>query len=75
MEIKTTQDIEKIVKEFAETTITDELYLTISGEFVDGIDKWLHEYVYTIAGEWLSYDLKESFNETEIYILHLYSRW
>lgn len=69
------EDIKKIVKDFGESTSDGDLYLIVKKEFVDGIDKWLHEYVYTIAGEWLSYSLKESFNETEIYILHLYSRW
>ena len=75
MGIITTQDIEKIVKEFGESTYDDDWYLIINKEFVDGIRKWLDSYVYTIEGEWLSYSLKEALNETGIYILHLYSRW
>ena len=75
MEIKTLEDIEKIVKEFGESAYDDDWYFIINKEFVDGIRKWLDSYVYTIEGEWLSYSLKEALNETEIYILHLYSRW
>ena len=75
MGIITTQDMEKIVKEFGESTYDDDWYLIINKEFVDGIRKWLDSYVYTIEGEWLSYSLKEALNETGIYILHLYSRW
>ena len=39
MGIITTQDIEKIVKEFGESVYDDDWYLIINKEFVDGISK------------------------------------
>ena len=75
MGIITIEDIEKIVEDFGKTLYGTNWYFIIRKEFVDGIKKWLDSYVYTIEGEWLDYSLQESVNETELYILHLYSRW
>ena len=69
------EDIKKIVKDFEENTSDEGLYLIVKKEFIDGIRKWLDSYVHTIDGEWLCYSLKESLNETGIYILHLYAGW
>lgn len=69
------EDIKKIVEDFKKSKPDGSLYLIISKEFIDGIEKWLHEYVYTLEGKWLDYVIKESANETELYILHLYSKW
>ena len=68
------EDIKKIIEDFGETLYGTSWYLIIHKEFVDGIKKWLDSYVYTIDGEWLGYSLQESANETEFYILHLYSK-
>ena len=76
MGIITTQDIKVIVEKYGKTSMGDgDWYLIVNKEFADGIRKWLDSYVYTIEGEWLDYSLKESKNETEVYVLHLYSRW
>ena len=75
MGIITIVDIEKIVEDFGETLCGTNWYFIIRKEFVDGIKKWLDSYIYSIEGEWLDYSLQESVNETELYILHLYSRW
>lgn len=76
MGIVTTQDIKEIVRKFGNALIKDgDWYIVVKREFADGIKKWLDSYVYTIEGEWLDYSLKESVNEAEICILHLYSRW
>lgn len=74
MGIITTQDIEKIVEEFGESTTGDgDLYLVVNKEFADGIRKWLDDYIYSDdEGQWLGYTLIESKNETEVYILRLY---
>ena len=66
------EDIKKILENFKESAPDGSLYLVVKKEFADGIRKWLYKYVCTIEGKWLGYSLKESFNETEIYILHLY---
>ena len=66
------EDIKKIVEDFKKYAPDGSLYLVVNKEFADGIRKWLYKYVCTIEGKWLGYSLKESFNETEIYILHLY---
>ena len=68
------EDIKKIVEDFGETLCGTNWYFIIRKEFVDGIKKWLDSYVYTIEGEWLGYSLQESANETEFYVLHLYSK-
>lgn len=75
MGIITTQDIEKIVEEFGESTIGDgDLYLIVKKEFADGIQRWLDDYIYgdDDEGQWLGYTLIESKNEPEVYILRLY---
>ena len=69
------EDIKKIVEDFKKYAPDGSMYLIVKKEFVDGIRKWLYKYVCTIEGKWLGYSLKESFNETEIYILHLYFKW
>ena len=69
------EDIKKIVEDFKKNAPDGSMYLIVKKEFVDGIRKWLHDYVCTIEGKWLGYSLKESFNETELYVLHLYSKW
>ena len=66
------EDIKKILDNFKENAPDGSLYLVVNKEFTDGIRKWLYKYVCTIEGKWLGYSLRESFNETEIYILHLY---
>ena len=72
MGIITPQDIKEIVRKFGKSSIEDgDWYFIVKKEFVDGIRKWLDSYVYTIEGEWLGYSLKESKNETEVYILRL----
>ena len=73
MGIIRTQDIEKIVEKFGETTTGDgDWYLVVKKEFVDGIRGWLDGYTYTDEGQWLGYTLIESKNEPEVYILRLY---
>lgn len=72
MGIITIQDIEKIVKKFGKSSIGDgDWYFIIKKEFVDGIREWLDDYIYTDEGQWLGYSLKESKNETEVYVLRL----
>ena len=75
MGIVTLEDIKKIVEDFKKCAPDGSMYLIVKKEFVDGIRKWLHDYVCTIKGMWLEYLLKESFNETEIYVLHLRFKW
>lgn len=75
MGIITTQDIEKIVEKFGETTTGDgDWYLVVNKEFADGIRKWLDDYIYDDddEGQWLGYTLIESKNEPGVYILRLY---
>lgn len=75
MGIITTQDIEKIVEKFGETTTGDgDWYLVVNKEFADGIRKWLDNYIYDDddEGQWLGYTLIESKNESGVYILRLY---
>ena len=69
------EDVKKIVEDFKKCAPDGSVYLIVKKEFVDGIRKWLHDYVCTIKGMWLEYSLKESFNETEFYVLHLRFRW
>lgn len=76
MGIITTQDIEKIVEKFGETTTGDgDWYLVVNKEFADGIRKWLDDYIYDDddEGQWLGYTLIESKNEPGVYILRLYA--
>ena len=74
MEIITTQDMKKIVVDFGQTTIGDgDWYFIVKKEFVDGIKAWLEGYTFTDDGQWLSYSLQESKNETEVYVLRLYA--
>ena len=69
------EDVKKIVENFKENAPDGSIYLIVHKEFVDGIRQWLHDYVCTIKGKWLECSLKESFNETEIYVLHLRFKW
>ena len=71
MEIKTTQDIEKIVEQYADSS-DDCWYLIINKEFVDGIEKWLWEYSISEEGSWLNYILNSTLNEEQIYVLQLF---
>ena len=74
MGIITTQDIKEIVRKFGKSSIGDgDWYLIIKKEFVDGVRDWLDDYIYTDRGQWLGYILKESKNESEVYILRLYA--
>ena len=47
------EDIKKIVEDFKKSRPDGSLYLIVNKEFIDGIEKWLHEYVYTLEGKWL----------------------
>lgn len=69
------EDIKKIVEDFKKYAPDGSVYLIVKKEFVDGIRKWLYDYVFTIEDKWLGYVIKESANETELYVLHLYSKW
>ena len=73
MEIKTIQDIEKIVEQYADAS-DDCWYLIINKEFIDGIKKWLWEYSISEEGSWLNYSLYSTINEQQIYVLQL-STW
>lgn len=70
MGIITTQDIEKIVEQYANSS-DDCWYLIINKEFIDGIEKWLLEYSISKEGSWLNYSLYSTINEEQIYILQL----
>ena len=69
------EDIKKIVEDFKKYALDGSMYLIVHKEFVDGIRKWLYDYIFTIKDKWLGYVIKESANETEFYVLHLYSKW
>ena len=69
------EDIKKIVEDFKKCAPDGSIYLIVKKEFVDGIIKWLYDYIFTIDDKWLGYVIKESANETELYVLHLYSKW
>ena len=70
MEIKTTQDIEKIVEQYKEIIYKDgNSYFIIRKELVSEIEKWLYKYSHSEEGRWLDYELAQSINEPEIYIL------
>ena len=71
MGIITTQDIEKIVKQFGES-LDDCWYLIVNKEFVDGIEKWLWEYSISEEGSWLNYILNTTINEEQMYVLQLF---
>ena len=75
MGIVTVENIKKIVEDFKKCALDGSMYLIVHKEFVDGIRKWLYDYVCTIEDKWLGYVIKESANETELYVLHLYSKW
>ena len=73
MKIETTQDMEKIIKEYANSSDGD-WYFIINKEFVDGIEKWLWEYTYSPDGWWLNYKTYPIQNEEQMYVLQLYGR-
>lgn len=71
MGIITTQDMEKIVEQFGASAYDDDWYFIINKEFVDGINKWLWEYIYSLEGSWLNYKIYPTQNEEQMYILQL----
>ena len=73
MGIITTQDIEKIVQQYADSSDGD-WYFIVNKEFLDGIDKWLWEYSISEEGWWLNYQIYTAQNEEQMYILRFYNR-
>lgn len=74
MEIITAKDMKEIVRKFGKSSIGDgDWYFLTKKEFADGIREWLDDYIYTDEGQWLGYSLKEVKNQTEFYVLRLYT--
>ena len=73
MGIITTQDIEKIVEQYADSS-DDDWYFIVNKEFIDGIDKWLFEYSIGEEGWWLNYQIYKAQNEEQMYIIRFYNR-
>ena len=70
MEIKTLEDIQELVKEYREIKYPDgNFYFTIGKELANETEKWLYKYSHSKEGRWLDYEIAQSTNEPEIYIL------
>ena len=69
------EDIKNAVKKFGETAHGTQWYFIIHKEFVDGIYRWLNGYTNTPDGDWLGYNIQQSQNEEQMYILILYPSW
>ena len=69
MEIKTLEDIKDLVARYKETCKDGNLYFTMRQELVSETGKWLYKYSHSEEGRWLDYELAQSTNEPEIYIL------
>ena len=69
MEIKTLEDIQDLVTEYRETYKDGNLYFTMRQELARETEKWLYKYTHSEEGRWLDYELAQSINDLEIYIL------
>lgn len=70
MELKTLEDIQDLVAEYREIKYKDgNLYFTMRQELARETEKWLHKYSHKEEGRWLDYEIAQSTNEPEIYIL------
>ena len=68
MEIKTLEDIKELVARYKEIYKDGNLYFTMRQELARETETWLHKYSHS-EGRWLDYELAQSTNEPEIYIL------
>ena len=69
MEIKTLEDIKELVARYEEIYKDGNLYFTMRQELACETQKWLYKYSHSKEGRWLDYDIAQSTNEPEIYIL------
>ena len=65
------EKIKKYVKEFEHNMDDDECLILIPTEAEDEVITWLHDYVLSEEGNWLSYDLREIFNTDDYEIIVL----
>lgn len=66
------EDIKNFVQKTAESCDDGyPWYFVIHKEFVDGIVKWLDEYINSEEGDWLDYTVEQSQNEEFMYVLIL----
>ena len=63
--------VKKYIKKLNDSDGNNELFVIIPKEEVDGINKWLKNYVNTGEGNWLDYDFLPIKNTTDFYILQL----
>ena len=64
-------EVKKYIKKLNDSDGNNELFIIIPKEEVDGINKWLKNYVNTGEGNWLDYDFLPIKNTTDFYILQL----
>lgn len=63
--------VKKYIKKLNGLDRNEELFIIVPKEEVDGINKWLKNYVNTSEDNWLDYDFLPIKNTTEFYILQL----
>lgn len=63
--------VKKYIKKLNGLDGNEELFIIVPKEEVDGINKWLKNYVNTSEDNWLEYDFLSIKNTTEFYILQL----
>lgn len=69
------EDIKNAVERFGETSHGTRWCFVIKKEFIDGIDKWLHEYTRSADGDWLDYSIEQVQNDEFAYVLILFPSW
>ncbi len=65
------EKVKKYVEGFKYYSEDDEYFVIIPKKEVDGVREWLENYVWSMEGDWLSYELHEIANAPEYKILML----